>query len=209
MSTIKIFKLDGTLQCGMGEEHTLDDMRNQLQSIGGDISDAKKERVPYMIPTVCGAPTGYANVFTITNESWERIKIGIVGTLGFAVWVFDTPTTLVYKYDGTLQCNMGHEIKLIDMAKELEAKEITVHNQYKATDGNIHISMCGASTGAINVFEIDSSSLEQAKNLGFSMLMNVKILADMTEQSINTDPFINANSTLGGTDDTDAWPWPW
>ena len=98
MDTIKVFKLDGSLQCGMGTEVTLEEMGEKLKMIGGEITGQEKQVVPFMIPHVCGAPTGSANVYTITKTSWEIIKRGFVGTLGFMVWVFDTPTVFVYKY---------------------------------------------------------------------------------------------------------------
>lgn len=207
MNTIKIFKLDGALQCGMGKEISLEEMAEKLKAIGGEIIEQEKKIVPYMISTVCGAPTGSANVYTLSRESWDRIKEGFLGTLGFSIWVFDTPTLLVFKYDGTLQCGMGEEVELEIMAKELEDNKVSIHNQYKSNDGKDHIKMCGASTGNINVYEIDSVSLPVAQKLGFTYLINQEVIDAMSDKS---DEAMQAANILSlDINEGDDPPFPW
>jgi hypothetical protein len=181
MTTVKIFQFDGTGQCGMGKEISLDEMEEKLKMIGGKIIQKEKRTVPYIIPTVCGAPTGAANVYTLPTENWELIKRDFLGTLGFALWVFDTARVLVYKYDGTLQCGMGKVVSVEEMAKEFEEKAIQVHNKYKSTDGAMHIALCGASTGQINVYEIDSLAFPAAQNIGFQYLTNKEVISVLGE----------------------------
>ncbi len=71
----------------------------------------------------------------------------------------------VFKYDGSLQCNMGKAISVQEMQKELG--KIAVHSAVNRPDGLMRIQMCGAPTGNANVYEIDRVSLEAAKKLGF------------------------------------------
>ena len=72
----------------------------------------------------------------------------------------------VYKYDGGLQCGMGSATSLDEMQKQL--KGIKVHSSINKPDGLMHIQLCGSPTGRCNVYEIDRSSLEEAKRLGFN-----------------------------------------
>ncbi len=71
----------------------------------------------------------------------------------------------VFKYDGSLQCNMGKPIPPSEMQKELG--KITVYSSENKNDGLMRMQMCGAATGRANVFEIDRKDLEAAKKLGF------------------------------------------
>lgn len=71
----------------------------------------------------------------------------------------------VFKYDGSLQCNMGKAISVQEMQKELG--KIAVHSSVNKPDGLMRIQMCGAPTGNANVYEIDRAQLEAAKKLGF------------------------------------------
>lgn len=73
--------------------------------------------------------------------------------------------TKVFKYDGTLQCGMGKAISISDMQKELTG--IVVYSAENKNDGLMRIQVCGAPTGKANVFEIDKSSLDKAKENGF------------------------------------------
>lgn len=74
-------------------------------------------------------------------------------------------TILVYKYDGSLQCQSGKAISLEQMAGDL--KGITIFSQQKKPDGLMHIQVCGAGTGMANVFEILEQSLPEAEKRGF------------------------------------------
>ncbi len=81
----------------------------------------------------------------------------------------DARSVYIFKPDGTLQCGQGQEITTVEMAKELEG--ITIRSQNKREDGRLHVMMCGASSGKINVFEIAEKDLELAKKKGFQELV--------------------------------------
>ena len=57
------------------------------------------------------------------------------------------------------------------MAKELTDKGIEVKTSRKGSDGLVHIALCGASTGSLNVYSIDSTAFPHAEELGFRLLM--------------------------------------
>lgn len=65
---------------------------------------------------------------------------------------------------------MGREIPLAAMAKDLEVAGIEVMERRKGTDGLARIAVCGASTGAINVYTIPREALPAAQALGFRLL---------------------------------------
>lgn len=71
----------------------------------------------------------------------------------------------VYKYDGTLQCEMGDEISLATMKRELQG--IEVYREEKRSDGQMRIQMCGSPTGRANLYEIAETDVEKAKEKGF------------------------------------------
>ncbi len=76
-------------------------------------------------------------------------------------------TTMVYKYDGTLQCGMGTEITLDQAQKELKA--IKVLSKVKKRDGLMRIQVCGSASGQANVFEIPTDKVKEAEKLGFKI----------------------------------------
>ncbi len=81
-----------------------------------------------------------------------------------------SPTTVaVFKHDGTLQCGLGKEVTLAQMAASLEAAGVKVLASRKADDGKLHIQLCGAPTGRVNVFDIATVSLAAAQELGFDV----------------------------------------
>lgn len=82
-------------------------------------------------------------------------------------------TVLVFKYKGSVQCAPESGIPLEDMLSELTDANISVHCSSVANDGNAVVALCGAGTGVVNVYEIATSSLIAAENLGF---MNVQLL---------------------------------
>jgi hypothetical protein len=71
----------------------------------------------------------------------------------------------VFKYDGSLQCGMGAGKSVKDMAQELSG--VRIYSSENKPDGLMHIQACSTPTGRANVYEIDKSSLEQAKKKGF------------------------------------------
>lgn len=82
-------------------------------------------------------------------------------------------TVLVFKYQGSVQCAPDSGIAVEDMLLELTDANINVHCSSEASDGNVIITLCGADTGVVNVYEIPISSITMAENLGFN---DVKLL---------------------------------
>lgn len=80
-------------------------------------------------------------------------------------------TVTIFKHDGTLQCGLGKEVTLAQMAAALEAAGVTVLARRKANDGKLHIELCGSASGRINVFEIPAASLRAAQKLGFDVFV--------------------------------------
>jgi stress response protein SCP2 len=78
----------------------------------------------------------------------------------------------VYRPDGSVQCEPGGAIPLEQMRKTLTDADIVVHSQRKANDGLMRPAVCGAGTGAINVFSIDAEQLDAAIAQGFRPLLH-------------------------------------
>jgi len=169
--TITAFQFNGSLQCHDSIVVSPEESAQKLSTAGLKIIAIISDKVPYGIPRKCGTPTGEANLVTVDAVDWVKFSKKQPGTLGFGVWVFDRPTLEVFKYDGTLQCGQGKEISLETMAMELTNKGIKVTNSRKGRDGLTHITVCGASTGNLNVYTISAESLSQAKELGFKGLI--------------------------------------
>jgi len=71
----------------------------------------------------------------------------------------------VFKYDGSLQCEMGSALSVEEMRKDL--KGVLVYSTENRADGLMHIQQCGTPTGRANVYEIDRADLEKARAQGF------------------------------------------
>lgn len=84
---------------------------------------------------------------------------------GGAVTAPKEGTVLVYKADGSLQCQQAKGVSVQEMEKQLAG--IKVYSRDKRPDGLMHIQVCGSPTGMINVFEIDASNLAKAEAKGF------------------------------------------
>jgi hypothetical protein len=80
-SKVSIYKYDGTKQCGQGQEISLDAMSKQLRDI--KIISMTKKHDGQMRIQVCGAATGYANVYEISEKDLKKAK-----TYGFQLWGF-------------------------------------------------------------------------------------------------------------------------
>lgn len=72
---------------------------------------------------------------------------------------------LVYKYDGSKQCDEEKGRELDDMEKDL--KGIKVYSSEKRNDGQIRVQVCGALTGMTNTYLIAKEDLEKAEASGF------------------------------------------
>ena len=86
----------------------------------------------------------------------------------------DQPGIEVFKLDGTLQCGMGSEFLLDEMAAELRAAGVVVLASRKGTDGLMRAAVCSAQTGGINLYRIAADQLEAATGLGFRRLEPAK-----------------------------------
>ena len=105
--TVKVFRYDGSLQCGMGQAVPLDEMAKELTAANIKVLSSEKRVVSGFIIALCGAPTGMANVYEIAKDDLPRIPAGPQGVKRFQPWVYDGPSIEVAKYDGSLQCEMG------------------------------------------------------------------------------------------------------
>ena len=77
-----VYKSDGSLQCGQGEKIDINSMKKDLGPI--EVFSAENKHDGMMRIQVCGAPTGYNNVFEINKSDLEAaIK------LGFKKWTRD------------------------------------------------------------------------------------------------------------------------
>lgn len=79
---IKVYKYDGSLQCGMGKAIPLAEMQKSLAGI--TVHSAENKPDGLMHTQVCGSPTGRANVFEIDKTSLEAAK-----KKGFKEWTFE------------------------------------------------------------------------------------------------------------------------
>jgi hypothetical protein len=185
--TVKIFRYDGSLQCGMGQAVSLDEMARELAAANIKVLSSEKRVVSGLIIALCGAPTGMANVYEIAKDDLPRIPAGPQGVKRFQPWVYGGPSIEVAKYDGSLQCEMGRPVSLNEMEKELRASNIAVQAKAKKSDGIQHPQMCGASTGRMNVYRINTSDWEKARVLGFVLYIEgISIARDRRTRDVAT-----------------------
>jgi hypothetical protein len=83
--TVKVYRYDGTLQCGMGKRIPLEDMQKEFKGI--PILSSAHLNDGLMRIQLCGSPTGDANVFEIEESHLEKAK-----ALGFREWTFGGST---------------------------------------------------------------------------------------------------------------------
>ena len=86
MSTVWVYKLDGTLQCDLGNEIPLKEMQKELENLGAEVLSSEKRISCDLFSQACGSPTGRVNAYEISHTDWEEIKRGFVGPLGFKLW---------------------------------------------------------------------------------------------------------------------------
>ncbi|MGY4319454.1 hypothetical protein [Bradyrhizobium sp. JR3.5] len=201
---LRVYRPDGSLQCNEGEARTLDQDKAVLESLGAHVIGQEKKQLPFKIIQMCGAPTGQANTYVISEADWEKIRRGFVGPAKFGLWIFESKTAVVYKYDGTILCAEGTGIKLDEMAKELTRAGIAIVSQKKAADGLMHIQLCGSITGSVNAYEIASSDLQKALDLGFSYL-----ITPQTAPSIVGEPASKKKALAAPAARNGSWPLPW
>lgn len=82
LDRVKVYKPDGSLQCGQGKAVALGEMQKDLKGLKVHSSFNKNDGM--MRIQVCGAPTGNSNVYEIDRKDLEAaIKAG------FKEWTFD------------------------------------------------------------------------------------------------------------------------
>lgn len=79
---------------------------------------------------------------------------------------------LVFKFDGTLQCQGDKAIPLETMQKELTDAGIQVFSAKHQSSGFMMTQVCGSPTGMINLYEIPKRDLDKAQALGFKEWMD-------------------------------------
>jgi hypothetical protein len=89
VSSAWVWRHDGTLQCGLGKEETLEEARAQLETVigSGNVIGGEKRQLPGLIIQMCGAPTGQVNAFQLTPSGFWLLFHGFVGPLNFRPWV--------------------------------------------------------------------------------------------------------------------------
>lgn len=84
MSTVWIYKFDGTIQCHPEyPEITLKEMRKQLSTLIGEKNIVSMKKSKLQTVEMCGIPTGAINTYEITPEGWFLLSRGIIGKCGF------------------------------------------------------------------------------------------------------------------------------
>lgn len=73
----------------------------------------------------------------------------------------------VYKTDGSKQCDPSSGVAPEVMRTELISNGIDVICSQKGNTGLVYPTVCGAETGAINIYQIHPQSLQDAEQLGF------------------------------------------
>lgn len=82
LDRVKVFKADGSLQCGQGKAVPVSDMQKELGDIKVYSSANKNDGM--MRIQVCGSPTGNSNVYEIDRKNLEAAV-----KKGFKEWTFD------------------------------------------------------------------------------------------------------------------------
>jgi hypothetical protein len=76
-----VFKPDGSVQCDSNGKISLDAMKKDLAGI--EIFSAENKHDGMMRIQVCGAPTGFCNVYEISEKDLEKAN-----GLGFRKWIY-------------------------------------------------------------------------------------------------------------------------
>lgn len=124
-------------------------------------------------------------IFAIFNEQTQSIlRLGqviyIEGEVVLADWIVpdykecgNEPPVEVYKYKGSLQCDITSGVNYWDMEQALIVAGIEVVQSGEQSDNLIRPQVCGAPDGVINVFSIRASQLADAQTLGFNLLSDL------------------------------------
>jgi hypothetical protein len=91
------------------------------------------------------------------------------------------------------------------MAKVLTNAGINIVSQRKSTDGLMHMAVCGGITGSVNTYEILSSDLDKALDMGFRYF----ITSDTSKMILDQDTPPAAEMNLTSNAKAGGWPLPW
>lgn len=84
MSSVWVYKLDGTVQCDKEARKTpLSEARAELSSLIGSSKIIEEKVGSRIFPALCNLPTGGYNAFEITAEGWYILQHGFRGQEGF------------------------------------------------------------------------------------------------------------------------------
>jgi hypothetical protein len=206
---VMVYQLSGAVHClereGIAPEKAADFLRAQ----GVAVIAAERRMIPLEAEATCGAPTGEANVVTIAAPDWTAFVNQHPDAGDYGVWIFDADAVEVYKYDGSLQCGLGRQIPAADMAAELAAAGIEVHASRKTDDGRAHIAVCGASTGTINAFTIPRGSLDDARRLGFRLLVTRDMIQQIKPTPSRESAAQQSQTAAGGDSSPKPTPLLW
>ena len=180
---VTVYQFAGTVQCSPDPGVAPDKAADLLRGQGVKVVAAQRRKLPLPVIVRCGAPTGEVNVLEVPAADWTVFSAQNADGGGYGIWVFEQPTVDVYKYDGTLQCGLGKESSLDAMAEDLTAAGIEVLASRKDKDGLDHIAVCGASTGAINVYTISQAALGIAEQIGFDPLVTRELAEAIKPQN--------------------------
>jgi hypothetical protein len=202
---LRVYRPDGSVQCDTGSGRSLAEDQKDLESLGANVISSEKKTLPFRVPARCGAMTNNANTYVISESDWRKIKRGFVGPSKFGRWIFDSKTVVVYMLDDTVFCGGGKEISLEAMAKVLTNAGINIVSQRKSTDGLMHMAVCGGITGSVNTYEILSSDLDKALDMGFRYF----ITSDTSKMILDQDTPPAAEMNLTSNAKAGGWPLPW
>lgn len=179
---IKVYKSDGSLQCGQPGIH-LETMMTELTDAGLDVRCAHQSSDGFIYSSACGSNTGRINVYQIDGSTLtDAQSLGFEPVSNLSDYVdtdCDSVTLgasndestqvfeLVYRSNESIQCE-SDGISPEDMQRSLSDSGIDVSCAEAAHDGLFRSTVCGGDTGQINVFEIPGSAVNQASTLGFS-----------------------------------------
>jgi hypothetical protein len=87
-------------------------------------------------------------------------------------------SNMVFKSRGSVQCTGGGTPPAA-MSLELTNAGIVVLSSACGIDGLAHVAVCGASDGAINIFEIPEGQTSNALSLSFSLLSSLPTASEV------------------------------
>lgn len=124
MSSIWVYREDGSIQCEDVAGEALDEAREDLARLIGESEILKGEKRYLPMIELCGMPTGAVNSFEISLFGWMVLSRGIVGTAGFKRW---PETNVPFKQAATVESEpQGGEVPFPFSADNKESPLPTV-----------------------------------------------------------------------------------